>query len=343
MAANALARIDARARQLGHLGLFLVGVETGSSRRGLWLVSAVLACLSAIGLVAGLAKHGAAFLPVWGRPLLALLATLAFLAVLRTGLRRIGRRVEQRFAATPPRVEGEPASCRLCGAPLPAPSLGAGGIVACAFCRAENLADPATLERMGRRAQQLLDEVEVDLRAASRGVEPWAKGALVLGGAALPAVWLLGLLLFDPGWRLARTLTTREQPVHAERYVLARLNDDVRCVARLEPGGAVSVPNPRYGFQGARSAALDGLPSFEAERLVGESVTCAEGGRSLVHGLVLRVYGGAEPRANWAVVRQRARDLPQWLTGDVRCPLEHLSLGRTERLPSIPWPQAAKP
>ena len=226
---------------------------------------------------------------------------------------------------------------------MAAPSLGAGGIVACAWCRAENLADPGTFERMGDRALKLLDEEEVDLRAASLGVGPWAKAALVLGGAALPAVWFLGVLGFDPGWRLARAVTTRELPVHAERYVLARLNDDVRCVARLEQEGTVSVTNPRYGFRGARPASVDGLVGFEAERLVGESVTCAEGGRSLIHGQVARVYGGAEPRANWVVVRQRARDLPRWLAGDVRCPVEHLSLGRVESLPSIAWPQAARP
>jgi len=55
------------------------------------------------------------------------------------------------WVAVPPPVQGQPARCRVCGAGLPEAQEGEVAVVRCEYCSADNLVDPATMQRLGAR------------------------------------------------------------------------------------------------------------------------------------------------------------------------------------------------
>lgn len=105
-----------------------------------------------------LALAGGLLLPVgcltgvlvsWSSPLLAVFISIPMVTMLIvfvvgwTALRHGLRQLEDACAATPPRSEGEPARCYVCGGPL----TDGAAIVHCSFCQADNVVSRQALTR----------------------------------------------------------------------------------------------------------------------------------------------------------------------------------------------------
>ncbi len=106
-------------------------------------------------------------------------------------------RLEARCAAIAPAAPGEPAECRVCGAPLPA-SPGR-LVVRCTYCRADNVVSSAAMsklvEHLHRAASSLDEHIRRETRAA-RSPTRWILLSLLPLGFGAPAisltvVWLL--------------------------------------------------------------------------------------------------------------------------------------------------------
>ncbi len=103
-----------------------------------------------------------------------------------TAIGRARRKLQLACAANPPAAAGEPATCHVCGAPLPVVAHGA--IVACDFCRADNVVSAEVLRRVHDVRHIVLDDFAADVRSQTIAVGSTAGRVTALAfGAALAA------------------------------------------------------------------------------------------------------------------------------------------------------------
>lgn len=133
--------------------------------------------LSAIGFVRAWIDHGPSVESVAA---VALLIVVSF-GVIAFFVWRFGRRIhdaEARFGASPPLVDGAPPACRLCGGDLAASTLTTRVLVACRYCRAQNLLVPGALR--ARVARVVADAHAIRRKILSgEGTRRWHERFLV--------------------------------------------------------------------------------------------------------------------------------------------------------------------
>ncbi len=123
--------------------------------------------------------------------------------------------------AEPPEAPGEPASCFLCGAPLPT---AVRGVARCHHCATDNVVPPSLLQRTHQHVVRSLDHLAADVRRrarAARSTTVWLVVALTLVVAITPASLLIVLVPLDK-W-------AKSQPVRFTSWP----RDGTRCIAQI--------------------------------------------------------------------------------------------------------------
>jgi hypothetical protein len=217
-AAAVVGSLDQRQRQFSFL-------RRKASAGGIWhLVSLLWASFplaAAAAIVSWLIRKSygrdigtAAFSLTVGVALLVLALGVVVLAVKHFLLR-------QACTAQPPEAPGEPASCFLCGAPLPAPVR---GVARCHHCATDNVVPSSLLQRTHQHVVQSLDHLAADVRRrarAARSTTVWLVVALTLVVAVTPTSLLLVLVPLDE-W-------AKSQPVRFTSWP----RDETRCIAQI--------------------------------------------------------------------------------------------------------------
>jgi hypothetical protein len=250
-AAHVLSSIDQRHRQLSAAQRRTLLL--GRRRAGCFTCLALLlglpfACLSLMALLTLVTGKG-----TWSDVLFGAGPLLGFgSAVLVLGLwARVARGALERAAvAFPPSAPGEPASCHVCGGPVP---VGVEPLVRCAYCGADNLVEPAALQRAGSKRALALDAWENDIERHARAAATTtrAASALLLPAAVVfPAVALVGgaLVLLSIEHPAAESVEYTERATAKGQLCVARVRRDGAAV-RLDwehrpPEGESDTPVP---------------------------------------------------------------------------------------------------
>jgi len=217
-AATVVGSLDQRQRQFSFL-------RRKASAGGIWLLLSLLwasfPLAAAAATVSWLIRKSygkdigaAAFSLTVGVALLVLALGVVVLTVKHVLLRRA-------CTAEPPEAPGEPASCFLCGAPLPA---AVRGVARCQHCATDNVVPPSLLQRTHQHVVQSLDHLDAAVRRrarAARSTMVWLVVALTLVVALAPASLLLVLVPLDE--------SAKSQPVRFASWP----RDGTRCVAQI--------------------------------------------------------------------------------------------------------------
>lgn len=276
--------LDVRLRQLGDAQRR--SLETArSKRRGFLFITVVFAFPFALWALASLGSQLDPVDPADSSSPEGVFFALGPLAFFALGaslsyrfIKERQQRLEQACAARPPRVQGEPAACHVCGAPLH--SAAGVAVVRCGFCQADNLVEPRVLARLNRAgvrvAGQIEDEVQTQARAMSREAG-LANALLVPMIFAAPTLMLVGL--FGIGVPL---MFIDKAPNLAIRYVEVTGVGTGTCVARLRQrrDGA----HLDFGKSPPPGMVLESLPrpgrdigTFDVKALEGRIVRSKEG------------------------------------------------------------------
>lgn len=148
-------------------------------------------------------------------------------AVGRALIRKRQRAMEDACAARPPDVEGEPASCHVCGAPI---TEHAEAFVRCAFCGADNLVSPRVLQRVrgvlspwyGSQVQAV-ELALARMRSASEGMMV----RIIAGAFLVPTLLFFGTII---GMLIAARLQIR--PDLGRRYAAVDTTAG-RCIGHV--------------------------------------------------------------------------------------------------------------
>ncbi|MFO0551415.1 MAG: hypothetical protein U0271_23695 [Polyangiaceae bacterium] len=115
------------------------------------------------------------------------------------GMFRARQRLNRTAVALPPLGAGEPACCRVCGAPLNIPDRST-GLARCGFCRADNVVDRDAMARAQESKQGALVSFEAQLRreaSAIRRSTTWTLPLLLslgplsaIGGCVSSQLWM---------------------------------------------------------------------------------------------------------------------------------------------------------
>ena len=217
-AAAVVGSLDRRQRQFSFL-------RRKASAGGIWHVLSLLwasfPLAAAAAIVSWLIRKSygrdigaAAFSLTVGVALLVLALGVVVLTVKHILLRKA-------CTAEPPEAPGEPASCFLCGAPLPAPIQ---GVARCQHCATDNVVPQSLLQRTHQHVVQSLDHLDATVRRrarAARSTMVWLVVALTLVVAITPASLLIVLVPLDK-W-------AKSQPVRFTTWP----RDGTRCIAQI--------------------------------------------------------------------------------------------------------------
>ncbi|MBL8112127.1 MAG: hypothetical protein JNK60_04535 [Acidobacteria bacterium] len=286
-AASLLAREEKATRQLA--GRARSAALDGRRGRRLFTVVAVLvllptalATLAAGGLLLGQEVPSYSLFAFACLPLAATALTLVFTGRFVSASHEA---LATASAAQAPDRPGEPARCRVCGAPLES---GSPGIARCGFCAADNVVTPAALARTVHLSIADLARLEADVLAAARAVGSAAKRAslaLVLSGVLAPVVAV--------GVTVGVALALAAVPVgisETNRYALVATPLGP-CVARV----TAYRDHVRLSYGGEKGLAPEdrpdgsGLSPLDAGTLVGKTVRLA--GNPADTGRVVKVTG----------------------------------------------------
>jgi hypothetical protein len=232
-AAAVLAQLDANTRQLGQLARKVVSAKERHSGWAISLISlmllagtmpTVLVLLLTVvpAVVQGRIEGNIYMLVSWGPP--SLVASVALIGTVLL-IKRNLRRITERSAAIAPLAMGEPCSCHICGAPLPATPSPA-GVLRCTYCQADNIVSPAILSRAASR--NVFDYQQSIQRMAQRNnVFPtaFALGCVALFAVTTPVACVGGCLADKRAVRAA-------EPPGSVRLIKAEFAQSVR----VDPG-----------------------------------------------------------------------------------------------------------
>lgn len=251
------------------------------------------------------------------------------------GGRRLSRRLAGRAetlarlcAASPPRVPGEPALCRVCGAPLrPA---GAEAVCRCDYCQADNLVDPVRLAAMRDRQAPVVDSFRqtVSDRARALGVD--AATASLIAVAMAIGVPVGTLLIF---WYLALLVSHIELAPYPKIEYALRDRGGRPCIGELMHDEIHAYldfgPFPPPGPGRRETVAPDSLRTFPVTDLLGKHLR-----RKDSHVWeVLRVYGTPIGVNGMAVLAEDGTEERDSIAG--ACILNSEESGKAGGLPSV--------
>lgn len=270
-AAGAMLRgLDVRRRQLSDAQRAVVLRADTRRLRYLvvWLVISVLygGCAGCGGMMIELGDRGT--------KMVGSLLAVPFVLMLLAGalclvwLSRSNRTFRLACAAIPPAAPGEPACCRVCGAPVVVP--GGAAFARCGYCAADNLVEAGALELVRGRQMVTFDAYEAHVRSRAQDADLVATASTTLVIAASFVVPPLAFVLWSLGvdqWQAHQT-----QPDETIDYVIVDDGAGVSCVGTLEKewggdgwwirraardGGLMTVPS-RDGFVHVRASDLVG-------------------------------------------------------------------------------------
>lgn len=306
----ALEQLDVRRRQISGAQRLAFDAHYGRVLAVFWLLLFSCGAFEGLATAAGIANHGFDdWIDIAG-PLCGfgacLLSGLLVLALLRWGRRGF----EATYAANPPAIEGGEATCHVCGAPLPAPTVATTGVVRCRFCQADNLVDRAVMLRVARTRKLV---VEDHARAVLRGAHRFGNVATAVGlsllcilpPAALGAHFGVRKLVYA----IDHATTEEPRPLPL-RYLLV---GTPACVH--ESDGRGQVRGKISGGQWRPHPGAEGAATFDASRLIGRMVFVQD--RRIIGPSVVVVYRRTGTNENWARVRNRSGD-------EVRAPVTAL-------------------
>lgn len=194
----------------------------------------------------------------------------------RALIRRRQRAMEEACAARPPEVEGQPASCHLCGAPI---TEHAEAFVRCAFCGADNLVSPGVLRRVrgvlspwyGSQVQAV-ELALARMRQASEGMML----RVIAGAFLIPTLLFLGTIV---GVLIASRCEIR--PDLGRRYAAVETPAG-RCIGHvvMEPDQEARVYFGLWhppGFPPSKLVPRSSIEPFAPGALVGKRVVTFRG------------------------------------------------------------------
>jgi hypothetical protein len=209
-AAGAMLRgLDVRRRQLSDAQR--AAVLRADARRGrylvVWLVVSVLygGCAGCGGTMIELGDRGT--------KMIGSLFTVPFVLMLVTGglclvwLSRSGNAIRLACAAIPPAAPGEPAACRVCGAPVVVP--GGAAFARCGYCAADNLVEPRALDLVRGRQAMAFDAYEAHVRGRAIDAELVATASTTL---VIVASFLIPPVAFALGRRCGPVASAPDSP-----------------------------------------------------------------------------------------------------------------------------------
>ena len=278
-AAEILGAMDERSRQLSASARKAIASSRSSMlyfglALGLGAVPVLIWTL--LALVSTIAEGRPVWEALW---LVFTLVPLVVLGALGTvWLRSRKRKLEDACAARPPLRPNEPAGCAVCGAPLPNST---DALVRCTYCQADNLVDPAVLERSKKNQSMAFDNYAQALQLRAQGISSAAgvaSGVAVGVGCASPAVAIVLLVITT----VVLFVFVRE-PADAKAEYVAVPHGKTACLAELnrkEDGSATLdfQGNEPEGMKSYREIpSLKGYRVFDAKSLVGVKVRDSNG------------------------------------------------------------------
>jgi hypothetical protein len=237
-----------------------------------------------------------------------------------SGFLRIKRnqdRLRTAFAANPPVRDGEPASCRVCGGPLPV----GGPVVRCTFCETDNYADLAVISKLA--ARQAHDAAEHE-RALEATIAFAQSVTTVEQKRTLYYTLLVPVIALWPLSVLTQILLRISWSADNRAYYATAMTRDGECIGRIidddEGHKRIFVSysdDEHYSYDAEEREAVTASSFIGARvRAMGDG-DVDKGGWD---GMITAIYGS--PLGNVAVVNDSSGDFP------VRVDLRTLCLDR---------------